>query len=289
MADDAAPAGLIDLDRYHVHDLDGAAGRALIEDCRRQLAGAGACNLQGFLAPAGIAALAAEATALMPQAYFKSTTRNAYFTPDDPALSPDHPRRVFFHTQLGQIAWDQLPQASPARRLYAWPALTELLRRALGLAALHPMADRFQAVNYTYFRDGDHQPWHFDDGAFVITLLVQAAEEGGEFEFVPAIRAPGEENEAEVARVLLGDRSRIRILPRAAGTLTLFRGMHSVHRVSEVRGRTPRITAIFSYDEAPDRVAEDDVNVFTYGPRVARLLGRDSAATAIAGGTEGRR
>lgn len=280
--DHDVPRDLIDLARYPLDDLDGAAGRALIADCRAQFARDGACNLPGFLTPAGTAALAAEAMALMPEAYFKSARRNAYFTPDDPALPGDHPRRLFFHTQIGQIAWDQIGSGAGIARLYRWPGLTRFLERALGIATLHPMADRFQAVNYTYFRDGDHQAWHFDDGEFVVTLLLQAAEEGGAFEYAPAIRAPDDENPQAVARVLKGERDRVVTLPRAAGTLTLFRGMHSVHRVSEVKGPVPRITAILSYDRAPGQVADDDVNVFTYGPRVARLLGRDSAVTAIA-------
>ena len=228
--------------------------------------------------------LAAEAAALMPQAYFKSARRNAYFTPDDPGLPADHPRRMFFHTQIGQVAWDQIGEGAQIARLYRWAGLTEFLRRALDLAALHPMGDAFQAVNYTYFRDGDHQAWHFDDGEFVITLLLQEADAGGIFEYVPAIRSPGNENAAEVARVLAGDSDRVVALPRSAGTLTLFRGMHSVHRVSRVSGPNPRITAILSYDVVPGRVADDDVNVFTYGPRVARLLGRKDASTAIAQG-----
>ena len=279
---DEIPGDLIDLERYPLDALDSPAGEALLADCRAQFARDGACNLPGFLSAAGVAALAGEATALMPQAYFKSARRNAYFTPDDPALPPDHPRRLFFHTQIGQVAWDQIGQRAQVARLYRWSGLTEFLRRALGLAALHPMADAFQAVNYTYFRDGDHQAWHFDDGEFVITLLLQEAEAGGIFEYAPAVRGPGEENAPEVARVLRGESERVVALPRTAGTLTLFRGMYAVHRVSRVSGPTPRITAILSYDVAPGCVADDDVNVFTYGPRVARLLGREDARTAIA-------
>jgi len=280
--DEPAPRELVDLERYPLDALDGAAGRALIADCRRQFARDGACNLPGFLSAAGVAALAGEAAALMPQAYFKSARRNAYFTPDDPALPQDHPRRIFFHTQIGQVAWDQIGAASEIARLYRWPALTAFLQQALDLTALYPMADAFQAVNYTYFRDGDHQAWHFDDGEFVITLLLQEADEGGVFEYAPGVRSLGDENEAEVASVLRGGSDRVVALPRSAGTLTLFRGMHSVHRVSTVAGGTPRITAILSYDVTPGCVAGDDVNVFTYGPRVARLLGRRDARTAIA-------
>ena len=44
-------ASLIDLDRYPIHDLDGAHTRALTALWREQFKRTGACNLQGFVTP----------------------------------------------------------------------------------------------------------------------------------------------------------------------------------------------------------------------------------------------
>jgi hypothetical protein len=54
--------------------------------------------------------------------------------------------------------------------------------------------------------------------------------------------------------------------------LTLFRGEYSIHGVTEVEGELPRISAILTYDEVPDRAAEDRINIQIYGARVERLL-----------------
>ena len=35
-------------------------------------------------------------------------------------------------------------------------------------------------------------PWHFDTNNFTVTLALQNADAGGEFEYVPAIRKDGE-------------------------------------------------------------------------------------------------
>ena len=263
---------IVDLERYPIHDLRSPFGEALVARCRVDLAAVGACNLLGFLRADAVSALAAEATGLEAVAYYKSARRNAYFTPDDPTLAPNDPRRMFFHTQIGQVADDQIPTSASIKRLYRWDALTEFLRRALGLDALYRMADPFQALNLTYLRPRDHQAWHFDDGDFVITLLLQEPEAGGDFEFVPHVRCDTDERLGEVGNALSGTHPRLCRLERTPGTLTLFQGKHSVHRVTEVRGTITRISAIFSYDRRPDCVAEPDVNIFTYGPRVARIL-----------------
>ena len=45
-------------------------------------------------------------------------------------------------------------------------------------------------------------PWHFDGNEFTISVLVQQAEQGGIFEYVPDIRSPGEENYEKVEAIL---------------------------------------------------------------------------------------
>ena len=76
-------ARLVDLDRYPIHD----PPRALIAGWRAEFERTGACNLQGFVTPAGAAELAVEAEALMPQAYRKTYTRNCLFEFDDDSES----------------------------------------------------------------------------------------------------------------------------------------------------------------------------------------------------------
>ena len=39
-------------------------------------------------------------------------------------------------------------------------------------------------------KEGHYFPWHFDGNEFTVSILIQEAEEGGLFEFVPDIRKP---------------------------------------------------------------------------------------------------
>lgn len=266
------PASLLDLERYPVDRLDSPEGRALVADCRARLATDGCCNLAGFVRPQAVAAMREEALALEDMAYRQDGRRNAWFTPDDPALPPNDPRRRYWHYRMHQLAGDAIPAGTDCRSLFEWDGLTEFFRAILGYAALYRMADEFQNLNLIYLHSGHHQPWHYDHGEFAVTLLLQAPEAGGAFEFVPAIRSEDDENLEAVTAAIEGRHSGLVRPAREAGTLTVFRGMYALHRVSEVIGSRPRITAVLSYDTRPDRLASDRENAHIYGPRVAAVL-----------------
>ncbi len=92
--------------------------------------------------------------------------------------------------------------------------------------------------------EGEGFPWHYDTNNFTITLAIQNADEGGLFEYAPNIRRGGE-NFEEVKKVLAGASDKIHRLALDAGDLQLFKGRYSLHRVSPLRGKTPRHVAIF--------------------------------------------
>ena len=70
------------------------------------------------------------------------------------------------------------------------------------------------------------------EGKYLLTLLIQ----GGEYEFAPFIRGKerGEENFEEVARLFDGSYENKIVKDAEAGTLNLFNGMRSLHRVRTV-------------------------------------------------------
>ena len=275
---ESGPGSLIDLARFPVHELDSTAGARFLAHCRAALEESGVCNLPGFLLPKAVAAMAEEALALLPMAYDKKTRRNAYFTDDDPGLPVDHPLRAFFPLRMSQLANDAIPKDAAIQRLYEWEPLTQFVRRVLGLEALYRIADPFLALNLSYLKSGDLQPWHYDHNEFTVTLLLQEAELGGEFEYAPRIRTAEDENFEAVKRLLAGTYHDLRQLPRGPGTLTIFKGRYSMHRVTEVAGDRLRISALMSYDSLPDQYASDETNAFIYGPRVAAILAARRAA-----------
>ncbi len=110
--------------------------------------------------------------------------------------------------------------------------------------------------------------WHFDQTDFVVSLALQDADAGGDFEVAPLIRNSGDERYDDVARVLAGDREPLTVLPMTPGTLLVFAGRNSMHRVTPVRGRTDRLVALFGYDTEPGTMSSELLKAVRYG-RVA--------------------
>ena len=84
-----------------------------------------------------------------------------------------------------------------------------------------------------------------------MTLSLQQCEQGGVFEYVPNLRTALDENFDGVARVLAGSADGVMRLPAVPGTLTLFRGHHSLHRVTPGFGPSKRLMAALSYVRDP--------------------------------------
>jgi hypothetical protein len=109
------------------------------------------------------------------------------------------------------------------------------------------------------------QGWHYDSTDFVVSLAVQASEAGGEFECARRIRSDEDENYDAVARVLGGDLRDVEVFPFTPGTLMVFQGRHSLHRVSPVRGPRPRYVALMGFDTKPGTTSSDLLKRVRYG------------------------
>ena len=268
----AGPAEMVDLGRYPIADLDGSGGRTLVADGRTALAAEGSWCLPGFLRPAAVTGLAAEAETLVPLAYRGPVEATPYFYNYDAAGFPEgHPRRRTTPRRLGQIAYDLIPEDAGIRRLYHWDALPGFLAAVLGVERVYRSADPYQALNIAVMEDGGRQQWHFDTNECNITLLLQAPEAGGEFEYVPMIRSEADERYDAVGRVLDGGREGVRSVAIEPGMLMLFQGRCSLHRVAPMRGRRRRLQTILGFNLRPGQVGSLASSILHYGPRVAAL------------------
>ena len=261
-----ALAAIVDLDRYPIDDLDSPAGGALIARCREQLEAVGACDLEGFLRADAARAIAAEALDLAPDGFRTDATHNVYFDgPVGDEAPPGDPRRIPVRTAKVGIAYDLIEPASPLRQLYESDELTAFIARALDADPLYRHGDPVGALNVMIYEPGDEIGWHFDNADFVVTLMLQPADRGGAFEFVPMLRSATDENHDGVTGLLAGDRAGVRGMSAARGTLALFRGRRSPHRVTPVEGERARVIAVLAYTAVPDaRLSERTLQLF-YG------------------------
>ena len=133
--------------------------------------------------------------------------------------------------------------------------------------------DEFQSINIMYMYDGCSRAWHYDGTDTVVTVLLQRAETGGEFEFAPFIRGkqPGDEQFEDVAELFEGSYDGSIVKNAYAGTLKLFNGKRSLHRVRSVYGFSKRIVAVLSCDSEPHKKGSITKNVALYGERVEHI------------------
>lgn len=259
---------IVDLERYPLLDPAGVTGPALgpvVTAARSQLAALGAAELPGFVHREGVAALEADAVALEPLAHHSGGLGTAYLGLPDEAEPEDHPRRYLGPYGVGAVAYDQFPATSPLRALYEWAPLLAFVEAVLDRGTVHRYADPLGALNLATMGDGDELQWHFDQTDFVVSLAVRSSEGGGDFEVAPRVRRPDDERYDAVARVLAGDRTEVVTLPMTPGTLLVFEGRHSLHRVSPITGPVTRLVGLLGYDTAAGTNSSELLKLVRYG------------------------
>jgi hypothetical protein len=190
-------------------------------------------------------------------------------------LPEDHPRNILAAASYRMIGAHILDEQSALKQLYYCDSFRQFVADIVGEISLYPSADPYQPVNVLCHGEGDKSAWHFDStNSFTMTLMLQAPRGGGVFELAPNIRSESDPNVEELRKVLLGDRSRVRCYDRGEGSLVIFRGCHSAHRVTEVEGPKPRLMCVMVYEDRPGVIGDPVVNETVYGiPRGKQAKG----------------
>lgn len=237
--------------------LTGEGDPALLKRCRDDLDDVGCAVLPDFLTADALTRAREQCAATRERAFFHTEQTNPYNADDDDSLPAGHPRRFFMDRTHGFVARDLLADSDVICRLYHAPAFQALVAACLGEPVIHEYADPFAKLVLNVVAPGTTHPWHYDTNEFIVSMMVQAPEAGGVFEYCPGIRRPGDEAYDAVAGVLHGtDTAPVRQLTLKPGDLQLFKGRFALHRVTPVEGATDRLTAIFAYAQQPGMVGK---------------------------------
>ncbi len=256
---------ILDLDRYPLDKPGTPAWEALVDKCRADLAKDGMYNLVGFVKPDALAQAIAEIRPVMDTLSFTHKRRhNIYFRKDIPGLAADHPALVLCETVNHTVCADQITQSVPLW-IYEWSHFVTFLAATMGKDALFPARDDLARVNVMSYREGEALNWHFDRSEFTTTLLLQAPAAGGEFIYRSDLRSDDDPNYDGVARLLRGQDPEVKTLTLSAGTLNVFRGKNTAHKVGTVKGERDRMIAVFSYFDRPGVVFSREDQLGFYG------------------------
>lgn len=242
---------ILDLETYPLDRLETPGGRELVARCSADLTAEGMFNLHDLVRPEAIVQCMAEiAPELHASSYEHRQVHNIYFKDDVPGLSPDHPALKRAETVNRKICADQIP-GSTLLAIYEWPPLIAFIAKIMDKPVLFPMADPLARLNVMTYRAGEALNWHFDRSEFTTTLLLEAPDSGGEFQYRSDLRTDDDPNHDGVARLLCGQDDMVKSIALTPGSLNVFRGKNTAHRVSPVAGPKPRTIAVLSYFESP--------------------------------------
>ncbi|MFJ4651735.1 hypothetical protein ACIP5Y_10740 [Nocardia sp. NPDC088792] len=239
---------IADLERYPLDRRDLRVLEELIDESRREFAASGVLVLREFLREEALAEIAANCLA------------NGAI---DGVRLPD----IDLAEQRGRagepppvieclLAGDRIPASSPLKRLYLWEPLLDFVSRVVGEPA-YRSADSLGALTVHIQEHGEGQDWHFDLPDYMLDVHIAAPEQGGVLEYHSLPRAVLQRSGAQ--------RQRIGLLPTAPGTFLLHAGRLSRHRVTPVRGRSPRITAAMAFHGKPGQRLTDHVRRKRFG------------------------
>ena len=256
---------LIDLETYPIDRPESEAYTALVKRCRVDLANGGMFNLAGFLKPEAIQQAVTEVAPVLATDAFRHHRRhNIFFKDEVPGLAADHPAMREFESINHTICADQI-DGSVVTTIYQYPPLLRFLADTMEKESLHTMDDPLASVNVMATRDGEGLCWHFDQSEFTTTLMLQASEEGGDLEYCSELRSADDPNLDGIVRLVNGDNSANKFCTPTPGTLNVFRGVNTPHRVTTVGGSRDRIMTVLCYYEQSGVSFSDEMRVGFYG------------------------
>lgn len=254
----------VDTDRYPI-DAPGERRERLIATLRNGLDQDGCAVLKNFVRRERIAELVAECDRVADRGHRNFNRTNPYFTADRPDLPASHPLRRFYDRSNAFVPADNFGAHSIIRAIYEWPAFAPFVQATLDEPRFYRYGDPLADVIVNLAEAGNGFPWHFDTNNYTVTLAIQNAESGGDFEYSPYLRCATDENYEGVTAVLDGDQRLIRKLCLEPGDLQIFKGRYSLHRVTPLEGSRRRYVAIFSFAEEPHMVGSPERTLQLYG------------------------
>lgn len=258
---------IVDTGLYPVTDAGSPAWTALVDQCRGEIAELGCLVLRDFLRPQARQTAAVEITELAKYVPIRHEMSTVYARTELEAdLDVDDPRRITFRRGAGHITRDMLGPHTVAHRLYASPQFKAFVKECVGVESIFEYADPLAGLIATVVPPGNELTWHYDTNEFVVTLMTQRSEAGGQFCFAPNLRSPGDENLDGLGAVLRDpDHPAIRTIDLRPGDLQIFLGRYSLHKVAEVAGSVDRHVVVLSYSDRPGVIGPVDRTRAVYG------------------------
>lgn len=241
------------------------------KDTTRAFKNSGAVELTEFLQPSVADHLIDNAMQSKSEGHWMNGMFPAYSDAmsdgDNNSLPSDHPMNLRLPASHRFLPGDLLSTDNPLRTLYENNDFIAFIKSILDVREIYPVADPMGCINLLFYEPDDQNGWHFDTTDFVISLMLQPADSGGDYEYIPDLRSPDDDNLSEVAHRMQNpdDCSGVESVKLQRGSLFLFKGKYTLHRVTPVKGKQDRIVAILSYHPTAGHTISDSSKLAMYG------------------------
>jgi hypothetical protein len=234
------------IDGQH-HPIDDINSYATL--CRSELQKNSILVLNQFLTHETLLELQHEANALHEKAYYCSQSHNILLRAKNTLRDDNHPCNIEVVSDKGCVPHDMIPADSKLRAIYDSEIFKRFIKSILSIDNIYPYVDSLSSINYNYYEENQQLGWHFDNASFAITLMIQSSKSGGEFQYAVNARNM-EQNTINVPLIdsVLQSKASVNELNSEEGSLVLFYGRNTLHRVTPVTSQEPRVLATLNYN-----------------------------------------
>ena len=240
-------ANINEIINYNEHPLDNSK---YINLCKDEIADKSILVLNNFLTKDCLNELILEALNLENKAFYCSQNHTILLKKHSNLIKNEDPLNIEVKSDKGCVPHDLIGKNSKLNKIYKSQIFKQFLKDVLSLEEIYPYADSLSSINYNYYQNTQQLGWHFDNASFAITLMIQSADSGGEFEYFSKGRDYASNFiDKTYIKKILNNSIKPKKINADAGTLVLFYGRNYLHRVTPVSSIKPRILVTLNYNE----------------------------------------
>ena len=241
---------------YNIHPLNSLEYK---NNCNQKLKKNSVLILNNFLLSPAIRNIQKEAHQLHSKAFYCSQKHTVLLNKKNSELKDSDPCNIEVTSDKGCVPHDLISPNSDLSIIYNSVDCIKFLEIVLGVKKIYPYADSLSSINYNYYEQNQQLGWHFDNASFAITLMIQAPESGGIFQYINEGRNYEKKFiDKKMINSVLNNNFPVNELSVNPGTLILFYGRNYLHRVTPVKSKKCRILVTLNYNlEAGVKLSEN--------------------------------
>ena len=273
------PAMNYELYPWLQHDFASTEAQRALEEARSRYIETGAVTFPNFITQEALQEAVREARSKEDEAFTTDDVHTAYLKSRNLNLDENSVYNYEMRTKVASTAYDELSTNSALKKLYQHPKLLQLVSFIVNKKPLFLSDDPLGCCSINVFRPSYHHSFHFDESEFSTTLMLQESEVPGTglFQYTDPLRQSSDDLALDsVARTIqayadigsehsfaeISTRNEeipqynstapsLHTLDFTPGTLLIFSGSRSLHRVTKVEGSQSRLVAVLTFATRP--------------------------------------